>query len=456
MQQSNEYLIVRKIFWRVIPLLMVLYVVSYIDRINVGFAALTMNHDIGLNEYTYGWGAGIFFFGYCLFEVPSNLMMVRFGARRWIARILFTWGLLSCAMALVAGPTSFLVLRFLLGVAEAGFFPCVILYLTFWFPARYRARIIATFSLAIPVSIAVGAPLSTLILELDGMLGVKGWQWLFIIEGIPAVLGTFFVLRMLTDRPEEAQWLTTQEKAWLADELNKDIVASNEHNVSALRRAFTDPAVLTLALVYFCAIGANLGLSFFLPQIIKAQGYSTMQTGLITSVPYIAGCVGMLAIGFLSDRFNERRWFLAATMVLTAGGLAVAGALGASVWSIAAVSVAAIGILGCKGPFWALPATYLSGQAMAGGIAFINAMGNLGGFAGPYLVGFFKSSSNSYASGLYALAALVQRPAITFNKCLHDLSWWHEPRSSCNASEAGQEGPGGTAGADQAHDGSTA
>ncbi|MFX1689702.1 MFS transporter [Paraburkholderia sp. A2RI-6] len=412
MQQPNEQAVMRKIFWRVIPLLMVLYVVSYIDRINVGFAALTMNKDIGLTAYTFGWGAGIFFWGYCLFEVPSNLLMERFGARRWIARILITWGALSCAMALVKGPTSFLILRFLLGVAEAGFFPGVILYLTYWFPARYRARIVATFSLAIPVSIAVGAPLSTLILQLDGALGVKGWQWLFLIEGAPAVLGTFAVLRFLTDRPEEARWLDTDEKAWLATELRKDGPASGRHNVSALRQAFVNPAILTLAFVYFCAIGANLGLSFFLPQIIKAQGYSTINVGLITAIPYVAGCFGMLAIGYLSDRLNERRWVLATTMVLTAGGLAAAGMLGSSVWSIAALSVAAIGILGCKGPFWSLPSAYLSGQAAAGGIAFINAIGNLGGFAGPYLVGLFKSSSNSYASGLYALAALGAAAAL--------------------------------------------
>ncbi|WP_322067287.1 MFS transporter, partial [Burkholderia ubonensis] len=389
-----------------IPLLMALYVVSYIDRINVGFAALTMNHDIGLTAYTFGLGAGIFFFGYCLFEVPSNLLLARFGARRWIARILLTWGLLSCAMALVQGTTSFLVLRFLLGIAEAGFFPGVILYLTYWFPARYRGRIIATFSLAIPISIAVGAPLSTLILQCDGLLGIKGWQWLFLIEGLPAVLGTFAVLRLLTDRPEQARWLETHEKAWLMQALAQDTSAAAGHNVSALRQAFTNPAVLTLALVYFCAVGANLGLSFFLPQIIKAQGYSTMHVGLMTSIPYVAGCIGMLAIGHLSDRFNERRWFLALTMVLASSGLAVAGLLGTSVWSIAALSVAAIGILGCKGPFWPLPSMYLRGQAVAGGIAFINAIGNLGGFAGPYLVGTFKSATNSYASGLYALAAL--------------------------------------------------
>ncbi|SOZ17452.1 MFS transporter [Cupriavidus taiwanensis] len=412
MQKAFEEAVIRKIFWRVIPLLMVLYVVSYIDRINVGFAALTMNKDIGLTAYMFGWGAGIFFFGYCLFEVPSNLLMLRFGARRWIARILVSWGVLSCAMALVQGPTSFLVLRFLLGVAEAGFFPGVILYLTYWFPARYRARIVAIFSLAIPVSIAIGAPLSTLILELDGALGIKGWQWLFIIEGLPAVAGTFAVLRWLPDRPALASWLTSEEREWLDRQLALDAGADKAHGVTALRQAFSNPAVLVLASVYFCAIAANLGLSFFLPQIIKAQGYSTMQVGFITSLPYVAGCIGMLAIGYLSDRLSERRWFLALTMILASGGLALAGSVGTSYWSIVALSIAAVGILGCKGPFWSLPSNYVSGAAMAGGIAFINAVGNLGGFAGPFLVGSFKNEANDFSGGLFALAALAAIAAL--------------------------------------------
>lgn len=406
MEQPNEKLIMRKVFWRLIPLLMILYIISYIDRINVGFAALTMNQDIGLSSYAYGLGAGIFFIGYCLFEIPSNLCVMRFGARRWIARILITWGVLSCAMALVQGPTSFLILRFLLGVAEAGFFPGVILYLTFWFPSHYRARIIATFSLAIPLAIAIGAPLSTALLQLDGLLGIKGWQWLFIIEGLPAVIGTFFVLRFLTDRPDQATWLAPEEKYWLINKLAEESKANEGHSVSALKQAFTNPAVLTLAAIYFCAISANLGLSFFLPQILKSQGYDTLHVGLITAIPYIAGCVGMIVIGQLSDRFAERRGFLALTMLLASSGLAMAGYLGASPWSIGALSIAAIGILGCKGPFWALPSMHMSGKAMAGGIAFINAIGNLGGFAGPYIVGSLKSNSDDYASGLYALAVL--------------------------------------------------
>jgi ACS family tartrate transporter-like MFS transporter len=305
----------------------------------------------------------------------------------------------------------------------------VILYLTYWFPARYRGRIVAAFMLSIPIAVAVGAPLSTLILQLDGALGIKGWQWLFVLEGLPAVIGTFAVLRLLTDRPEEADWLEADEKAWLANELSLDVSAASDHKVSGLRQAFTNPAVLTLAFVYFCATGANLGLSFFLPQIIKAQGYSTMHVGLITSIPYIAGCIGMVTIGFLSDRFNERRWFLVGTMVLAAGGLALAGTLGGSVWSIVALSVAAIGILGCKGPFWPLPSAYLRGPAIAGGIAFINAIGNLGGFAGPYLVGSFKSGSNSYAGGLYALAALATAAAVITILFIH-------PRRTASAAPA--------------------
>jgi ACS family tartrate transporter-like MFS transporter len=379
MRKLNEKTVIRKIFWRVVPLLMVLYVISFIDRINVGFAALTMNKDIGLTPYMFGWGAGIFFFGYFIFEVPSNMMMVRIGARRWIARILLTWGICAIAMALVTGPTSF----------------C------------YRARIVSAFMLSIPVSVALGAPLSTVILEINGVLGLKGWQWLFIVEGLPALFGTFVVLGLLTDRPEDAHWLDADERVWLKNELAADdAAASSDRKVTGLRQALSNPAVLLLSFVYFCAIGVNLGLSFFLPQIIKQQGYSTITVGLITSIPYIAGCAGMLVIGHLSDRFDERRWFLAFTMVLAAGGLALAGMAGESVWSIVALSVAAIGIFGCKGPFWTLPAAYLRGPAAAGGIAFINAIGNLGGFAGPYLVGLFKRSSDSYANGLYALAAM--------------------------------------------------
>ncbi|MGJ7913929.1 MFS transporter [Massilia sp. LXY-6] len=407
METINEKQVMSKIFWRLVPLLMALYVLSYIDRINVGFAALTMNKDLGLSASVFGWGAGIFFLGYCVCEVPSNLMLARVGARRWIARILFTWGLLSTGMAFVQGPTSFVVMRFLLGVAEAGFFPGVVLYLTYWFPARYRARIIAAFMLSIPVSIAVGAPLSTWILQMDGIYGLKGWQWLFIIEGVPAVLATWTVLRYLTERPEAASWLSSQEKGWLEEQLAADReLAGTTRQSSSLRAAFTNPAILALSFVYFCATAANVGLSSFLPQMIKQHGYSNLQVGFLTSLPYIVGCIGMLVIGYWSDRTKERRLFLVATMLMAAAGLYLAGAFGGSIWSILALALAAVGILGLKGPFWPMPAAYLSGPAMAGGIAFINAIGNLGGFVGPSAVGWIKDASGSFAGGLYALAGI--------------------------------------------------
>ncbi|MBB3224993.1 MFS transporter [Pseudoduganella umbonata] len=413
MDDVIEKKVMGKIFWRLIPLLMFLYVLAYIDRINVGFASLTMNQDLGLSAYIYGWGAGIFFLGYCLLEVPSNLMLAKVGARRWIARILFTWGTLSTCMALVQGPNSFLVMRFLLGAAEAGFFPGVVLYLTYWFPARYRARIISAFMLSIPVSIAIGAPLSTWILHLDGWHGLHGWQWLFIIEGLPAVFATFLVLRFLTDRPAVAGWLTQEEKDWLEGQLANDReIAGATKQSTSLRSVFTSPPILALAFVYFGATGANIGLSFFLPQIIKTQGYSNMEVGFLTSLPYIVGCIGMLVIGYWSDRTKERRLFLIGTMLIAATGLYLAGAFGASFWSIAALAFAAIGILGSKGPFWPLPSAYLSGTAMAGGIAFINTVGNIGGFVGPYAIGWIKDSTGSFEGGLYALAGLAMSAAV--------------------------------------------
>lgn len=413
MEIINEKQVMGKIFWRLVPLLMALYVLSYIDRINVGFAALTMNKDLGLSAYVFGWGAGIFFLGYCMFEVPSNLMLARVGARRWIARILFTWGLLSAGMAFVQGPTSFIVMRFLLGAAEAGFFPGVVLYLTYWFPARYRARIIAAFMLSIPLSIAVGAPLSTWILQMDGLYGLKGWQWLFIIEGVPAVLATWAVLRYLTERPEAASWLSSKEKGWLEEQLAADReMAGTTQQSSSLRTVFTNPAILALSFVYFCGTAANVGLSSFLPQMIKQHGYSNLQVGFLTSLPYIVGCIGMLVIGYWSDRTKERRLFLVATMLMAAAGLYLAAAFGGSIWSILSLALAAVGILGLKGPFWPLPAAYLSGTAMAGGIAFINSVGNLGGFVGPYAVGWIKEASGSFTGGLYALAGISVTAAI--------------------------------------------
>ncbi|MBD8094586.1 MFS transporter [Pseudomonas fluorescens] len=404
-----EKQIIQKIFIRLLPLLICLYIISYLDRVNVGFAALTMNADIGLSAAVYGWGAGLFFIGYCIFEIPSNLIMAKVGARRWIARILFTWGIIATCMALVQGPKSFLIMRFLLGVAEAGFFPAVILYLTFWFPARYRARIISIFMLSIPISLAIGAPVSTALLQLDGWMGLKGWQWLFIIEGIPGILLVGVVLKYLPDSPEQATWLTEEERRWLAAELEED---AKVHSPELDRRSiivgvFCNPSIVALCCIYFCATAANVGLSMFLPQIIRQQGFTGMDIGYITAIPYIVGCVGMVSIGFLSDKFNKRKVFLIAALLLIAAGLGIAGWLTGSSLAIIAMCVATIGIMGCKGPFWPLPALYLSGTSAAAGIALINSIGNLGGFFGPGIIGITKEITGTFESGLYVLSGLA-------------------------------------------------
>ncbi len=409
MYADLEKQVTKKIFWRLLPLLILLYIVSYLDRVNVGFAALTMNADIGLSSAVFGWGAGLFFIGYCLFEVPSNLMMVKVGARRWIARILFTWGLIATCMAFVEGPKSFLVLRFLLGVAEAGFFPAVILYLTLWFPARYRARIISTFMLSIPISLAIGAPVSTLLLELDGILGLKGWQWLYVVEGLPGILLVGVVLKYLPDSPQKAHWLNDAQRAWLARELANDIRVNPPRldGRSSLWEVFRNPAILVLCAMYFCVAATNLGLSMFLPQIIKQQGYNGMAIGFVAAIPYVVGCIGMVTIGLLSDRFNKRKMFLITALLFLAGGLAMAGWMPGNYLAILGMCAATIGMMGFKGPFWPLPSMYLSGSSAAAGIALINSVGNLGGFFGPGLVGMAKDMTGNFESGLYVLAGLA-------------------------------------------------
>ena len=406
MSQIVEQQIMRKLNLRLIPFLIFLYVVSYLDRVNVSFAALTMNKEIGLNPYIYGWGAGIFFIGYCAFEVPSNIALVRFGARRWIARILFSWGIAAAAMALVQGSTSFLSIRFILGAAEAGYFPGVILFLTYWFPARYRARIISRFMLAIPISLAIGAPVSTWILQhFNGMAGLRGWQWLFLLEGLPALLGGIAVLLYLPDDPTKAAWLSQEEKDWISRELVNDAEKIDSVAKPGIWAAFSNPVTWLFGFIYFAATGSNLGISMFLPQMIKAQGFSTTQTGFMSAVPYLFGIIGMLAIGQSSDHFKERKWHLIVSLLLISGGLGMAGYLGNGMTALMLICVASVGIMGCKGPFWPLPSAYLTGTGAAAGIALINSLGNLGGFAGPYLIGWAKHATNSYSGGLYALAA---------------------------------------------------
>ncbi len=397
---------IRAISWRLIPFLILAYFFSYLDRVNLGFAALTMNGELKFSPLVFAWGAGIFFIGYFIFEVPSNLALEKFGASRWIARIMVTWGVISALMATVSGEWSFYILRFLLGVAEAGFFPGIILYLTYWFPAEYRARFLAAFAVAVPVSTVIGAPISGLLLGLDGVWGLKGWQWLFILEGIPSVLLGIVTWFYLTDRPEHADWLTAEQKAWLASRLNAEIVAKKAAKHMTLGEALTSPKVIMLSLIYFCFVAALYGMQFWLPQIVKAFGLTNAQIGFVTAIPYVFGTVAMMLWARRSDATRERVFHVGAPFFLIAVALGLSSTITNPVVTIAVLTLAAIGIFCIFGVFWTLPTAWLSGTAAAGALALINSIGNLAGFGGPYLIGWVKEATGNTSTGLLVLAVL--------------------------------------------------
>jgi MFS transporter, ACS family, tartrate transporter len=372
-----------------------------------------MNQDLGFTAYIYGWGAGIFFLGYFLFEVPSNVILEKIGARLWIARIMITWGIAAAVMAFVVGPVSFLTLRFLLGVAEAGFFPGMILYFTYWFPSKYRARVIAALFLAVPGANAITAVVSGALLQLDGILGLRGWQWLFILEAIPAILLAFAVLALMTDRPATAKWLEPQERDWLEGVLEAERSRKvKAHGEFTLYQALTNTTVLLLSSIYFTIVTATYGITFFLPPILKALGFSDFGTGLATALPYTIGTIGMLLWSWSSDRHNERRMHFVVACLLATVGLIAVGWFTGSYWAILAMSFAAVGIYGAKPAFWPLPSAFLTGSAAAGGIALVNSIGNLGGFVGPYAVGWIKDATGSFEMGLYFLAACALASAV--------------------------------------------
>ena len=396
---------VAKVTRRLVPFLILCYFVAYLDRVNVGFAALTMNKDLGLSASAYGFAAGVFFLAYFLFEVPSNLFLARVGARKWIARIMFTWGLVSGATAFVGGATGFVVIRVLLGIAEAGFFPGIIFYLTLWFPAVYRARIIGSFMAAIPLSTVIGAPVSGLLLGMDGYMGMKGWQWLFILEALPALVLSVVVYSYLTDRPADATWLEPDERAWLQARLEHEHTKRVAVRHYSVTQALVNPKVLALSAVYFGAVATNYGLSFFLPQIVKAFGVSNLGAGFVTSLPYAVGLIGMLWWGHHSDRTGERRYHLAFSLLVASTGIAVSTMLPDPVMKMTALSIAGFGIFSGLPLFWTLPTAFLSGTASAGAIALINSIGNLAGFAGPFAVGWIKDATGSYTGGLLLLSA---------------------------------------------------
>jgi D-galactonate transporter len=407
---------IAKVTARIVPFLILCYFVAYLDRVNVGFAALTMNKQIGLTAEMFGFGSGVFFLLYFIFEVPSNLFLEKFGARRWIARIMITWGILSGLMAFIpqisaltglSTPHTFYGLRMLLGAAEAGFFPGIIFYLTLWFPAVYRGRIIGFFMAAIPLSSVIGAPVSGLLLGLDGASGLAGWQWLFIIEAVPALVLAFVVLGYLTDRPIEARWLAQDERTWLAGRLEDEhTLRVNAHGMSALQALF-NPRVLALAMVYFGAVACNYGVGFFLPTIVKGFGFDNLTTGLVTAIPYIVGTIGMVWYGKRSDTKMERKGHAAVALLIAAVGLIAATATEDPTLKILAFSVSAFGVFAVLPVFWTLPTAFLAGPAAAAGIAAINSIGNLSGFAGPYAMGAIKDATGSFNGGLLVIAAVV-------------------------------------------------
>lgn len=405
---SLEERAVRRMTLRLIPFMFVLYIVAYLDRVNVGFAALQMNAELQISHAAFGFGSGIFFIGYFLFEIPSNLILHKIGARIWISRIMISWGVIASAMMLVSGPKSFYVLRFLLGFAEAGFFPGMILYLTYWFPQKYLARNVAFFMTAVALAGVVGGPVSGALLEMHGLWGLSGWQWLFLLEGIPAVLLGVAVLFYLPDRPEKSAWLPAEEKAWLKERLELEERQKSVYPEQGLLQAVKSGRVWILCLVYFSLIVAMYGITLWMPLMLKsATGFSNFLVGVVSALPYLAATVFMVLLGILSDRTGQRRPFIAGSLALAAAGLLLSVFASSPVWSILCLVVAAAGIWGALGPFWAFAGSFLSGAGAATGFALINSIGNLGGFTGPFLVGFFLDSTGSYAAGMTFMGLTV-------------------------------------------------
>ena len=398
----------RKVRNRLMPLIVLLYFVAYLDRNNVGFAKLTMSADIGLSATAYGLGAGIFFLGYALLEIPSNAGMYKFGARRWIARILISWGIFATAMALVNGETTFYIVRFLLGAAEAGFFPAILFFLTLWFPAAQRVTVLGIFILAQPVSNALGAPVSGLLLQMDGVMGLQGWQWLYIVEGVPAILLGLLTPVLMTDRPEHAHWLADEEREWLTRTMDAELAHRQKGQPHHFLAGLKDSRTVAYSALYFGLVCGIYGLGLWLPTIVAALGkFSTTEVGFIVAIPYTVAAVFVYYWGRQSDRTGNRVGYASMSMVMAAIGLLAAGYLVQvnAVLAMIALTLAAMGIYSTIAPFLAMPSTALVGAAAAAGLAMVNSLGNLGGFVAPYAVGLFNDATGDNRSGLVFLAA---------------------------------------------------
>ena len=419
----------KRVTTRLVPFLILCYFVAYLDRVNVAFASLTMNKDLGLSSAAYGFGAGVFFLTYAAFEVPSNLILERVGARRWIARIMVTWGLISAMMAFIpqiAALTgldveyTFYGLRMLLGLAEAGFFPGVIFFLTLWFPTTHRARVTGYFMSAIPLAGLFGSPASGLLLQLNGWHGLAGWQWMFIIEAVPALLLSAVVLMYLTDMPSRATWLDREQKLWLNQRLQREAYLRLQRHKPSVAQAILNPKILLLGFIYFGAVASRDSIGFFLPQIVKEFGLTNVETGFVAAIPFLIGAVGMILWGRHSDRTNERKAHVAIPLVLAAAGLAASTVLPDPVLKMVALCVANFGVFACLPPFWTLPTAYLTGAAAAGGIAAINTVGQLGGFYAPAIIGWVKQTTGSFNLGLVTVAVMTLFAALIVMLLRHD------------------------------------
>jgi ACS family tartrate transporter-like MFS transporter len=394
----------RKNAWRLVPVLLLGQIFNYVDRTSVGFAALTMNHDLGLSATEFGWGAGILFLGYCLFEVPSTLIQRRVGARRWLGRIMISWGLAAAATAFARGPHSFTVVRFLVGVTEAGFFPGTTFFIAAWFPADYRTRIIAWLGLGVPLSSLIGAPLSGALLQMGGFLGLAGWQWMFILEGLPVCLVGVVTLFVLVDAPHQAHWLSPAERQALLSTLGEE---RRERPRASLSAALADPRVLVLTAVCFAFTLGSYGVSIWLPQILKGHGLSNLAVGFAAAIPYLVTTVAMLVWADLIDRTGKKILNLALACLCGAVGLGSAVLLHSLAAGLAAMTVALVGTICARTIFWTIPVRFLTGAAAAGGLAFMNSVGAVGGFCGPYLVGWLKDATGSFTAGLVGMAGVM-------------------------------------------------
>ena len=408
-----EQATIRRVAWRLIPFLCLLYVIAFVDRVNVGFAALTMSRDLHLSPAMFGFGAGVFFLAYFLFEVPSNILLERVGARRWIARVMITWGLVSLGFAFIRTAHQFYLLRALLGIAEAGFFPGVILYLTYWFPKRWRGRFTAGFVVAIPIASAVASPVSGFLLGMEGVLGFHGWQWMFILEAVPAIALGFVCLVYLTDRPEQARWLSAEQRDWLVRELAGERGAPRSDGLRAVLLTLVSWPVLRLSLVY-CGLTTGLyGIELWLPQIVKGFGLSNLGVGFVAAIPYLVAIATMGWWARHSDRSGERFGHVAIACLVGFSGLLVAGLVhGLAVPAVIFLSIAIAGVMAARPPFWQLPSEFLVGTQAAAGLAAINSIGNLGGFIGPALIGWAKEATGSFTIGLMVSALTLLLSAL--------------------------------------------